>query len=180
MGDPLSVLREFVSSGRKWKEEGDEVVFGDMRFKKEEETAWRPANRQGTCRQLRAELLQTEGLQPIFLLSFLLLFNLCRRGILVCLLVSTPPSLLFSLPPSLVSPYSTGYYKLSELVILVEHAHMPYQQYLRTMGGVLKQQSFVSKLDFDNLLKYLRGETATSKQVGGVDTEKKQGSGAFF
>jgi len=42
---------------------------------------------------------------------------------------------------------------------------MPYQQYLRTMGGVLKQQSFVSKLDFDNLLKYLRGETATSKQV---------------
>ncbi len=48
MGDPLSVLREFVSSGRKWKEEGDEVVFGDVRFKKEEETAWRPANRQGT------------------------------------------------------------------------------------------------------------------------------------
>eukprot|EP00624_Nannochloropsis_granulata_P004315 evm.model.NODE_31567_length_81678_cov_30.212677.9 len=104
MGDPLSVLREFVSSGRKWKEEGDEVVFGDVRFKKEEETAWRPANRQ-------------------------------------------------------------GYYKLSELVILVDHAHMPYQQYLRTMGGVLKQQSFVSKLDFDNLLKYLRGETATSKQT---------------
>jgi len=50
MGDPLSVLRDFVSSGRKWKEEGDEVVFGDVRFKKEEETAWRPANRQGTCR----------------------------------------------------------------------------------------------------------------------------------
>jgi hypothetical protein len=62
MGDPLSVLREFVSSGRKWKEEGDEVVFGDVRFKKEEETAWRPANRQGTfskacrdsCRGLNA------------------------------------------------------------------------------------------------------------------------------
>lgn len=65
-------------------------------------------------------------------------------------------------------------------MILVEHAHMPYQQYLRTMGGVLKQQSFVSKLDFDNLLKYLRGETATSKQVRGVDTEKKRGSGALF
>lgn len=82
----------------------------------------------------------------------------------LCLLVSPlPPSFSPSVPPPF--SISTGYYKLSELVILVEHAHMPYQQYLRTMGGVLKQQSFVSKLDFDNLLKYLRGETATSKQV---------------
>jgi len=89
---------------------------------------------------------------------------------------SLPPSFSPSLPLSAF--LSTGYYKLSELVILVEHAHMPYQQYLRTMGGVLKQQSFVSKLDFDNLLKYLRGETATSKQVRGVNTEKKRGSGA--
>lgn len=70
------------------------------------------------------------------------------------------------LPPSLPFAFALGYYKLSELVILMEHAHMPYNQYLRTMGGVLKQQSFVSKLDFDDLLKYLRGETATAKQVG--------------
>lgn len=80
MGDPLSVLREFVSSGWKWKEEGDEVVFGDVRFKKEEETAWRPANRQGTwtmaCRPL------TERLVPASLfflfLSFLLSLPLVR------------------------------------------------------------------------------------------------------
>ena len=44
----MSVLREFVSSGRKWREEGEDVVFGDVRFKKEEETAWRPSNRPGT------------------------------------------------------------------------------------------------------------------------------------
>jgi hypothetical protein len=102
-------------------------------------------------------------LPHLFLLLFLFVLPLIRRGLILCywltLCLSFPP------PSHCPAPYSTGYYKLSELVILVDHAHMPYQQYLRTMGGVLKQQSFVSKLDFDNLLKYLRGETATSKQV---------------
>ena len=41
--DPLSVLRDFVSSGRKWAVDGDEVVFGDLRFRKEEQTAWKAA-----------------------------------------------------------------------------------------------------------------------------------------
>jgi hypothetical protein len=47
MGDPLSVLRGFVSSGRKWDVQGEEIVFGDVRFKKDEETAWKPIGRPG-------------------------------------------------------------------------------------------------------------------------------------
>jgi hypothetical protein len=47
------------------------------------------------------------------------------------------------------------------------------------MGGVLKQQSFVSKLDFDNLLKYLRGEEATSKQVKRRGHSEDGGKGFF-
>jgi len=98
MGDPLSVLREFISSGRKWKEEGDEVVFGDVRFKKEEETAWRPANRQGTRRQVRTELFHKAYWVPFY--PLLILLPLVRRGLFMAR-VSIPVFLLFSLPPSL-------------------------------------------------------------------------------
>jgi len=48
---------------------------------------------------------------------------------------------------------------------MIDHAHLPWNQYLKKIGGVLKQQTFVGRLDYNDLLKYLRGETATSKQV---------------
>lgn len=54
---------------------------------------------------------------------------------------------------------------MMELVIMIDHAHLPWNQYLKKIGGVLKQQTFVGRLDYNDLLKYLRGETATSKQV---------------
>lgn len=57
MGDPLTVLREFVSTGRPWTEAGDEFVFGDLRFKKDAETAWNARARPGRYKLVELAML---------------------------------------------------------------------------------------------------------------------------
>ena len=49
--DPLSLLREWVSSKLPLQVEGEEIVFGDIRYNKEDETAWKARGRvgRGTC-----------------------------------------------------------------------------------------------------------------------------------
>ena len=56
------------------------------------------------------------------------------------------------------------YYKVGELVVLLENAHMNFNDYLKRVGD-LKLSSFVGKLDFDDLIQYLQGKSTTSEQV---------------